>query len=515
MLLPFAFVDRRPLRPLPAAADPAGARAAQLPQPALLLALDRRAVRAVRACSASGPAARRGRSSPSDARRRRLARARARLRSGLLAALGWAVARQRLVPRRPLTAEEELAGHTAGAARARRASRCSSSRRTRSRSSSSCSSAARLALAAAGAHRRSPWTRAAVLAAGFAGPAAPARLVRRPLRARARRALVRAGADRRRATSRCSPVVIAAGLAGRGAPAHRARARPLRAVPGARRAAAARADPQTRAGRSCSRRAQAARVQTSATRATVREHEAHSLRILGTLLIVGGVGMLAWTVVVWQLAGPVHRRSTRGTSSTSSRSATTRMRRRYRAPHYPTPAAPSAAGPHGPSLVAARRDVALAARRLPARLARGRGDRPHRRRSGSASNMVLVNGTDDGTLKKGPGRYLGTYMPGEGAARLHRRPPHDVPRAVLAHRQAARPATSSRSSMPYGRSRTGSPTTSSCRRTTWPCCKSHGQRDRRAPGVPPALLRDAPLHRVRAARALRAAAAVAASPSPR
>ncbi len=29
-------------------------------------------------------------------------------------------------------------------------------------------------------------------------------------------------------------------------------------------------------------------------------------------------------------------------------------------------------------------------------------------------NMVLVNGTDDSTLKKGPGRDLRTYMPGEG-----------------------------------------------------------------------------------------------------
>ena len=28
-------------------------------------------------------------------------------------------------------------------------------------------------------------------------------------------------------------------------------------------------------------------------------------------------------------------------------------------------------------------------------------------------NMVLVNGTDHGTLEKGPGRYLGSFMPGE------------------------------------------------------------------------------------------------------
>src|SRR5207248_4322285 len=29
-------------------------------------------------------------------------------------------------------------------------------------------------------------------------------------------------------------------------------------------------------------------------------------------------------------------------------------------------------------------------------------------------NMVLVNGTDEATLEKGPGRYLGSAMPGQG-----------------------------------------------------------------------------------------------------
>ncbi len=88
---------------------------------------------------------------------------------GALSALGWAVARQRLVPRRPLTAEDELAGHAA----------------------------ALLALGAVGllvvatnpfalvfvllsmhiwlwlpqVRTARPWTRAAVLVLGFAGPA--------------------------------------------------------------------------------------------------------------------------------------------------------------------------------------------------------------------------------------------------------------------------------------------------------------------------------------------------------
>jgi hypothetical protein len=32
---------------------------------------------------------------------------------GLVSAVGWLVARDRLIPRRPVTVEEELAGHTA------------------------------------------------------------------------------------------------------------------------------------------------------------------------------------------------------------------------------------------------------------------------------------------------------------------------------------------------------------------------------------------------------------------
>jgi sortase A len=28
--------------------------------------------------------------------------------------------------------------------------------------------------------------------------------------------------------------------------------------------------------------------------------------------------------------------------------------------------------------------------------------------------MILLNGTDEDTLKRGPGRYLGSFMPGEG-----------------------------------------------------------------------------------------------------
>ena len=60
-------------------------------------------------------------------------------------------------------------------------------------------------------------------------------------------------------------------------------------------------------------------------------------------------------------------------------------------------------------------------------------------------NMVLVNGTDHDTLKKGPGRDGRTFMPGENRLVYIAGTSHDVPRAVLAHRPAARVATASRS----------------------------------------------------------------------
>ena len=80
---------------------------------------------------------------------------RAAVRAARACAAGWLVSRERLLPRRSVTAEEELAGHTARCSASAR-SRCSSSRRTRSRSSSCCP-AARLALVAAGAARASRW----------------------------------------------------------------------------------------------------------------------------------------------------------------------------------------------------------------------------------------------------------------------------------------------------------------------------------------------------------------------
>ncbi len=139
------------------------------------------------------------------------------------------------------------------------------------------------------------------------------------------------------------------------------------------------------------------------------------LRIAGTLLIVGGVGMLLWTVVVWQWQDPFTGLYTRYEQHRLARSYEHRLAN-YRAPHIPsfaTPGSTSVRRPKGPSLVVARRDIRLAAREY--RISSHEGEAIGRivvKRLGL--NMILVNGTTDSSLQKGPGRFLGTYMPGEG-----------------------------------------------------------------------------------------------------
>ena len=102
----------RPVRALPATAHPACARASRVPQPARLLGLGRRALRALQRCFGAWPHGAARPIPPTSA----LAGdwpVKALLALAVLALLGWLVARERSIPRRAITVEEELAGHTA------------------------------------------------------------------------------------------------------------------------------------------------------------------------------------------------------------------------------------------------------------------------------------------------------------------------------------------------------------------------------------------------------------------
>ena len=127
------------------------------------------------------------------------------------------------------------------------------------------------------------------------------------------------------------------------------------------------------------------------------------LRVAGTLLVVLGVLMLIWVVVVWRWQDPFTALYTHWKQHQLARSYDKRF-----AAYRPS--------------VDLRREASLEAT-VQAIKAEGRQYRLQSQRGQAIGrirvprlglNMILVNGTDESTLKKGPGRDLRTYMPGEG-----------------------------------------------------------------------------------------------------
>ena len=124
-----------------------------------------------------------------------------------------------------------------------------------------------------------------------------------------------------------------------------------------------------------------------------------TLRIAGTLLILAGALTLAWTLVVWQWQDPFTALYTKW----KQHQLTSQYQKRVEA--FSAPIATT-------SLADERRSIAREAKRYRARSTRGEAiGRIRIPRMGV--NLVLVNGTDHDTLKKGPGRDGRTFMPGE------------------------------------------------------------------------------------------------------
>jgi len=125
-------------------------------------------------------------------------------------------------------------------------------------------------------------------------------------------------------------------------------------------------------------------------------------RIAGTLMIVAGIGALAWAVAVWQWQDPftavVNELEQRGLEQDFERSLTGR------------PGAALAVSSDARELRAQLASEAKAWRKQ-----LGRGDAVARLRIPALGvNEIIVNGTDTDTLKRGPGRYLKSAVPGEG-----------------------------------------------------------------------------------------------------
>lgn len=125
-----------------------------------------------------------------------------------------------------------------------------------------------------------------------------------------------------------------------------------------------------------------------------------TLRILGSLLIVAGVLTLAWVVLVWRWEDPftaayTHFQQSRLSSTYEKRSAAYRPR--------------VARG----DLASVQRQVADEARAY--RRSLHPGEPVGRMRIGRIGlKMVVVQGTDHDSLKKGPGHFAGSALPGEG-----------------------------------------------------------------------------------------------------
>ncbi len=123
-------------------------------------------------------------------------------------------------------------------------------------------------------------------------------------------------------------------------------------------------------------------------------------RKLGTLLVIGGAAVLVWVVLVWAWQDPLTALYTHWQQHKLAQ----RYNRLYAAYRSPRPSS---------TLAAARQELRLEARRYCA--SAQRGDPIGRIRIPRMGiNMILVNGTDHETLKKGPGRDLRSYMPGQG-----------------------------------------------------------------------------------------------------
>jgi sortase A len=125
---------------------------------------------------------------------------------------------------------------------------------------------------------------------------------------------------------------------------------------------------------------------------------------LGTLLLVVGIGVLAWAATVYLWKDPF----TTAYTAYEQRRLASNLERQFES-WRPTRVPVAQPGQPKP----ARDDVSREAKRF--RLASEDGDAIARLRVPRLDlNLVVVNGTSAGDLRRGPGRHTDTFMPGEG-----------------------------------------------------------------------------------------------------
>jgi sortase A len=129
-------------------------------------------------------------------------------------------------------------------------------------------------------------------------------------------------------------------------------------------------------------------------------------RRLSTLIIAAGVAILVWTATVYVWKDPF----TTAYTAWEQRRLEDSLAQTIDA--WRPPGAPEAQRPR-PAAVPGLRDVSRYARAF--RISVGKGDAVARLVIPRLDlDVVVVNGTDAGTLRRGPGRHLQSSMPGEG-----------------------------------------------------------------------------------------------------
>ena len=124
------------------------------------------------------------------------------------------------------------------------------------------------------------------------------------------------------------------------------------------------------------------------------------LHVLGTVLAVAGVLTLFWALLVWQWQDPFTALYTKWKQHQLASQYVKRVQ------SFDKAVVP------GPTAATEQTIIARDAKRY--RLSSKRGQVIGRLRVPRMGlNMLLVNGTDHDTLKKGPGRDMRTFMPGE------------------------------------------------------------------------------------------------------
>ncbi|HZQ83034.1 MAG TPA: class D sortase [Gaiellaceae bacterium] len=124
------------------------------------------------------------------------------------------------------------------------------------------------------------------------------------------------------------------------------------------------------------------------------------IRFLGTACLAAGVLTLVWVVVVWRWQDPFTALYTHIEQNRLSHA----YDQRARAFHAPQPAG---------KLVADKQELAADAAAYAKTLERG--DPVGRLKIARIGlSMIVVQGTDESSLKKGPGHYMPSGLPGEG-----------------------------------------------------------------------------------------------------